>query len=431
MPNEPILHKYLQRRGITSPWTVFGEQGSGFSGAVVIPSLAESSNLAATLASLAQNPPDNLSRFLVLVVVNHRMDACEADKEDNLATLEMLPALADILPLNLAWVDAASVGMELPERSGGVGLARKIGFDLVLPHLNWQGFDPLLVALDADTLVDPLYLPVLESHFSSSRSGGAVIPFRHQDAPEPVGQQIINLYELFLRSYIHGLEYAGSPYAFHSVGSAMACTGGAYLRSGGMNTRNAGEDFYFLQQLKKTSGIDKVAGTTVYPSSRSSHRVPFGTGRSVSKALSGDAQSITFYHPECFHTLRNWLVLAGGSVERGSDQLLAGAADISSDLSDFLCIEGFPFDWERISRDKKSPAQLGRAFHEWFDGLKTMKLIHYLSAASLPRCTNDESIPVLLQMSGIDPVNGIREQLELLRRLQMPVLPSNPSGEGS
>ena len=35
----------------------------------------------------------------------------------------------------------------------------------------------------------------------------------------------------------------------------MACTAPAYAGMGGMNTRMAAEDFYFLQHLKKTSGI--------------------------------------------------------------------------------------------------------------------------------------------------------------------------------
>jgi hypothetical protein len=32
-----------------------------------------------------------------------------------------------------------------------------------------------------------------------------------------------------------------------------------------MNLRRAGEDFYFLQQLAKTSGVSGLTGTEVYP----------------------------------------------------------------------------------------------------------------------------------------------------------------------
>jgi hypothetical protein len=53
----------------------------------------------------------------------------------------------------------------------------------------------------------------------------------------------------------------------------MACRASAYVAAGGMNRRLAGEDFYFLQQVHKTSGVAALYGTTVHPSPRSSQRV--------------------------------------------------------------------------------------------------------------------------------------------------------------
>jgi glycosyltransferase involved in cell wall biosynthesis len=384
---------------------------------VVIPSLAESDNLPLTLDSLAHNDPELLRQFLVVVVVNHREDADLQDKADNLATLEMLPDLAERLPLHLAWVDAASAGLELPVRDGGVGMARKIGFDLALPLLAWNGAAPVLVALDADTLVGDNYLGALAGHFSRTSAGGAVIPFCHRNAPTPVGQEIIDRYELFLRCYVLGQSYAGSPYAFHTVGSAMACTASAYLRCGGMNSRRAGEDFYFLQQLKKTVGIAAVSGTTVYPSPRPSHRVPFGTGRSVSKALADDHGAITFYRAECFALLREWLSLATRCLEAPVETICSAAKSISPMLVPYLEREGFMASWERISRGKRSNEVLLAAFHEWFDALRTMKLIHHFSE-TLPRCGPEEAVPELLSMAGLEPVTGVKAQLELLRTVQ-------------
>lgn len=418
MVTDRQLQSYCAERAAGAPWSLAGCCRSGFRGAVVIPALAESAGLQATLASIARNPPALIDRFLVVVVVNHRIDAADADKADNAETLRMLPTLSELLPFPLAWIDAASPGRELPVRSGGVGLARKIGFDHALSRLDCQNADPLLVGLDADTLVQPDYLEAIECHFLTAQAGGAVIPFRHQPAATPAAQDIIDCYELFLRSYVHGLACAASPYAFHTVGSAMACTVSAYLRSGGMNSRQAGEDFYFLQQLKKTSGIATVPGTEVHPSPRPSHRVPFGTGRSVSRALGGDREAITFYRPECFQILRSWLDLISGSIDSGAEMLIRSAAAISQDLAGYLDREGFAAVWPRISRAKKSPAALLAAFHEWFDGLRTMKLVHHLSAETYPRCSPEESVPHLLGISGLEPVHGIREQLELLRVVQ-------------
>jgi hypothetical protein len=73
MPQSPLT-KYLQTRAIQSPWRIVGCPETSFAGAVVIPALAESAHLFATLRSLAANPPESLDHFLVLVVVNHRKE---------------------------------------------------------------------------------------------------------------------------------------------------------------------------------------------------------------------------------------------------------------------------------------------------------------------------------------------------------------------
>ena len=268
----PNIAAYLAKRAVSIPWRIHQSQQHHFAGAVVIPSLAESANLRLTLESLSHNPADLLDRFMVLVVVNQRVDAGDVERNDNLATLAMLPEWKKQYRLrHLCWVDASSPGHELPARQG-VGLARKIGLDLALSQLDYCGGDPLLVCLDADTLVQPDYLPAIVAHFSGSSRGGASIHYRHRQAADTLGQRAIERYELFLRSYVLGLKLAASPYAFHTVGSAMACRASAYVAAGGMNRRLAGEDFYFLQQVHKTSGVAPLAGTIVHPSPRSSQR---------------------------------------------------------------------------------------------------------------------------------------------------------------
>ncbi len=413
------ITKYLSSRGIKGPWRKAGEAGAGFSGAVVIPALAESARLFDTLRSLAENPPDLLSRFLVLVVVNHREDARVEDKADNAVTLEMLAAGDHTLEkLRLGWIDAASPGLELPLSRGGVGLARKIGFDLALPLLDFSSPGPILVALDADTLVQPDYLPALIDHFRSAAHGGAVIPFRHQEGNTGEERDAIIRYELFLRSYVLGLSLAGSPYAFHTVGSAMACSAHAYVRMGGMNSRVAAEDFYFLQQLKKTAGISQVKGTCVRPSPRASHRVPFGTGRSVSRILSGEKDAVLFYRADCFRILSAWLTLVGRSLGSTGSQIMAAARALSPFLGNFLEHNRFPSAWEKLAENAASCDRLIAAFHEWFDGLQTMKLVHHLSDAAYPRGDPEELLPPLLEWAGLGTVTAPEEQLALLSSIQ-------------
>jgi hypothetical protein len=413
------ITKYLQTRAIQGPWEISGCTGTGFSGAVVIPALAEYGNLFDTLASLAANPPEYLDRFLVLVVVNHREDAGGDDREDNYETLKRLAAGdPQLTELRLAWVDAATPGKEMPAKAGGVGLARKIGLDLALSCFAFGKESPLLVCLDADTLVEPNYLPVIAGHFRFSSGGGAVIPFRHRPAATQAGQEAIERYELFLRSYVLGLSLAGSPYAFHTVGSAMACTAGAYFRMGGMNRRPAAEDFYFLQQLQRTAGVEQLRGTTVHPSARPSHRVPFGTGRSMSRTLLGESSAIMFYHPDSYRILGEWLQVVTRNLCVVTPLLMSKAAAVSTHLEEYLEISGFPCAWERLRNNSRGPELLLSAFHGWFDALRTMKLIHHLSATHLPRCGPEEGVPPLLERAGLDRVTGVPGQLALLRRIQ-------------
>ena len=415
------LAVYLQTRAVTAPWTITGCTKGNAAGVVVIPALAESERLLATLASLAANPPEMLHRFLVLVVVNHREDATILDKEDSHRTLALLAdGPHDLAGLHLGWVDAASAGKEMPVKGGGVGLARKIGLDLALTRLDWDdpGAAPLLVCLDADTLVEPSYLPSIVRHFARSDAGGAAIPFRHQPGRSPGEQHAIERYELFLRHYLLGLKIAGSPYAFHTVGSAMACTAAAYVKAGGMNTRTAGEDFYFLQHLYRTVGVARVHGTTVYPSPRRSHRVPFGTGRSVSRWLDGDAEAITFYRPECFALLGDWLTLVAQGTALTSAELIQAAQAASPHLAEYLGLVRFTETWDGLRRNNPDPDRFTAAFHGWFDGLKTMKLIHHLSARGLPRCQPEEALPPLLRQAGVVPAAGTAAQLSLLRHME-------------
>jgi hypothetical protein len=404
---------------VSGPWRIEGCTEGGFGGAVVIPALAESATLFATLSSLACNPQELCGRFLTLVVVNQRADAPDEDRADNLALLMRLAAGDPRLSrLKLAWVDAASPGLEMPVNGGGVGLARRIGLDLALSRLEGLNGDPLLVCLDADTLVRPDYLPALARHFVQSACGAAVIPFCHQRGPSAESDRIISRYELFLRSYVLGLALAGSPYAFHSVGSAMACRASSYVKIGGMNSRSAGEDFYFLQQLARTVGVEQVRGTVVHPSPRASRRVPFGTGRSVLRMLAGGEREQLFYHPACFHLLGGWLALVAAQPDTDGRSLREQAGGVSPCLGEFLDLNRFEEIWGKLRRNNPGPMALLKAYHGWFDGLKTMKLIHHLSAGPFPRCEPEDALADLFAWGGLAPVSGIENQLKALRYLQ-------------
>jgi len=411
MPRQ--LAKYLGSHGLEKNWTLVGTERTNFPMAVVIPALAELRHLPETLAALAANPAEYLEQTLVAVVVNQRENATVDSKQENRETLAWL-ATSPFPRLNLAVVDAASAGLEFSGRDG-VGLARKIGFDLSLERLDWN-CRPVLISLDADTLVDEHYLAAIWQHFQRSGNGGAVIPFRHQQGDDPEQERAVRHYELYLRSYLYGLNLAGSPYAYHTIGSAFCCLAGAYVAGGGMNRRLAAEDFYFLQRLAKTSRVDCLRGTVVAPAARFSHRVPFGTGPTLRQQVEDRSCSYRFIGRTEFELLKDWLVMVRLYWDRPGEELLGLAEERSRPLADFLTELGFLPVWRKLQNNYSSPEQRLASFHVWFDALRTRQL--------LTRCAGkDDRDPVtvvgeLLAWGGQSGPENLVQQLRLLETLQ-------------
>lgn len=416
MRREALVH-YLAKSGVKGPWTIDGGGSGPFPGGIVIPVLEEAAVIPQLLDSLCGDPSLPQSGLLVLFVVNNREDAAAATVADNARTLTLLRSVAGTLPFPVATIDASSAGLALPLRHGGVGLARKIGHDLLLPHLGGDRGEPVLVSLDADTLVSPGYAAAIVDHFRAATAGGAVIPFVHRRAEDAETGRAIERYELFLRCYVAGLAYAGSPYAFQTVGSAMACTASAYLRCGGMNRRLAGEDFYFLQSLAKCSGIGQVKGATVYPSPRRSQRVPFGTGRAVGALLDGERQAVLFHRPAAFRLLQEWLEAVAHACRERCADLPLQAGRISPHLEAFLHRQEFPRAWEGLLQHNGSGERLLAAFHCWFDAFRTMKLFHFLAAGPWPRAEPDDVLGDFPEAWGAGDLTP-SARLALLRRRQ-------------
>ncbi len=391
--------------------------------AVVIPALGEGEQLWATLNSIAKNPRLLLSETVVVVVINSRVDSDPDLVRQNLIDLEYLQrhankyankhGAADSCPfgaLRLAWINATSQLLQLPSKNGGVGLARKLGCELVLAQLPEQG---ILVQLDADTLVDQNYLPALAIAFSSTTCNAAVIPYCHQRAANSKERSAINHYELYMRCHTLGLRLAGSPYAYHSIGSTIACSKHAYRKAGGMNCRSAGEDFYFLQQLAKTSGVKHLMGTVVRPAARISQRTPFGTGQVIHERCHTNAEQL-FYAPQCYALLRCWLDLIKDNLSLEGSELLEQARAIDVNLASFVEQQNFAVIWQRLCATHSNHQRRLHAFHEWFDALKTLRCIKYLSTSAYPMASACHHVPPLLHMAELSCGTCVEDWLQIL-----------------
>ncbi len=419
------IDRYLVRWSQASDRPLLSRDSpGGIAQAVVIPALAERDTIFSTLASLSRNDPQEIRRTLILVVVNNRRTphASDEDIRNNQDTLHCLKellqgrlpdarfvaaaqirsAMEEILQggLRLAVLDAASPGREMPVRAGGVGLARRMGMDSALRCLDRGMSGPqCLFCLDADTLVEANYLSEAARFFHSGRWAAATVDFAHRiDSKDPLEEEAIRRYEIYLRYYQLGLSYAGSPYAFFTIGSTMVCRDQAYAAVRGMPVRDAAEDFYFFNKLAKVGPIGRIRGTLVHPSSRRSARVPFGTGKSVGRYLEGDCRVDLLYDPQVFAILKDWLFWMEGNLLGDEDGILAGAQEIHPVLARFLRERNFAETWRRIRHQTRRIDVLRRHFHSWFDGFQTLKLIHLLTAALLPRVDAVAAVESLCRM---------------------------------
>ena len=240
----------------------------------------------------------------------------------------------------------------------------------------------MILHLDADTTVQESYLDAADELRELEAAGG-VLPFAHQPAPDPALQSAIDCYELVLYYYLEGLRWADSPYAFHTVGSTMVSSVSGYVRARGMPAkRQAGEDFYFLQNIAKTGQIVSLRCTTVFPSPRVSKRVPFGTGARMVEAVEQGEDRFRVCDPICFGTLRQVLECVHGSMQLGAEGVLAHIEN--SEARRFLEGKGFLRRYAGFLKQFGPGDRCLDAFDRWFDALTQIQLIHHLTDESWP-----------------------------------------------
>lgn len=276
----------------------------------------------------------------------------------------------------------------LPAKHAGVGLARKIGMDEAAARF-YQTKRPeqgVIVCYDADCLCERNFLVENFRHFVE-RPGvaGCSTYFEHSlNGPEePAVYRAVTAYELHLRYYVEGLRWAGFPYAGHTIGSAMSVRVPAYLRLGGMNRKKAGEDFYFFQKLMRDARTSELGTTVVYPSARTSHRVPFGTGKAVSRILAGEPQMS--YSFQSFGSVKA-LVDAVRSLEqtpRSVEECFP--ATIPAPMLAFLEANNCRIAIVEIGKNVAGVAQFKKRFWRWFDGFRCVKFLNWVSANGCPK----------------------------------------------
>jgi len=432
------VKKYLTKYGAKT-WKISIKENINFDYIIVVPTIAEYENIIRLLNSLSENNFKNNYRVALVFVVNNSISSPEEVKADNEKTIELLKAILNnnssfhpviekfsssgIVP---AFVDASSDGLELPEKTAGVGLARKTGMDLSLELFDYSNTGKkIIICLDADCTVKKNYLNEIINFFNKNSLNIAIIDYEHPLPEDEESKRAIICYEIFLRYYELGLKYAGSKYAFQAVGSTMVCDYEAYIKVEGMNKRKAGEDFYFLEKLAKNYKIEKINSTKVFPSARPSWRVPFGTGQRINRFLSKTQNEYLLYNPECFNILKRWLeVFQSDNVFSGKDYLLK-SKEIHPEFFCFLEKQNFEDDWDKILLNSKDDYQITLQKHRWFDGFRTFKLIHHLRDTAFPLINMFDALDNIFNQCNLPPINNrgkdipdISMQLEYLQALK-------------
>ncbi len=351
----------------------------------------------------------------IIVVLNY------PDSQPNLQSFHEFQR-KELLGLN---VDNANEILDLPVfslpvKDAGVGLARKIGMDEACYRFESINKNGIILCFDADCSCHPDYLKLVVDGFKNMPNQNALtIGFKHrlQDLTESNLEAIIQ-YELHLRTYIGWQKFYKYPMAFQTLGSCMAVRSKAYQQQGGMNKRKAGEDFYFLHKYSVLSQLAELRPLLVYPSSRISDRVPFGTGKAVRDIINSKSQHMS-YNPKgiasyCdFYNLLcdSWPLIEGGR----SWKSLTNSIALTSYLMQVNFEEALIENIKNSTTAKVFASRMGR----FLNPFRLMKFLHAASETEFPEIPVLDSAKQLLIANHGKPLKQPSSLIELLENMQV------------
>ena len=287
--------------------------------------------------------------------------------QENQATLAYFKTLHDF---NLVILDKSSKGKGWSGKRHGVGWARKTLMDAISEVATETD---IIVSLDADTAFSDNYFQSLVNNFNRfCDATGLAVPYFHKPVQDEKAYRAILRYEIYMRYYSLNLWRIGSPYTFTALGSAMAFPVWAYRAVGGMTPRMSGEDFYFLQKLRKKGRLLFWIDEKVYPEARFSDRVYFGTGPAMIKGNLGDWSSYPIYQWQFFNEILETYELFPAFLKHTRD----------TRVTDFLKIQFKEEDpFAPLRKNFHSENQFIRACHEKFDGLRILQYLKFRKTA--------------------------------------------------
>ncbi|MCP4459025.1 MAG: glycosyltransferase family 2 protein [Cytophagales bacterium] len=324
--------------------------------------------------------------FLVLVVVNESTDEEPIVQSQNLTTIQTIENLKPKLDFEILIAHR-----KLLPKKAGVGLARKIGMDESVRFFEKLKKDGIIVCYDADCTCQENYLAAIyEFYQEASKEAGIVFHEHNFNA----NKNAVIKYEIYLRYYVNALRYARFPHAYQTLGSCITVKSKRYQKDGGMNTRKAGEDFYFLHKVIPNGKFGEINSTTIFPSDRISDRVPFGTGHAIDKYLNQESDVYLTYSPKIFEELKSFF----SQVEILYSQ---ESPSLSPCVKRFLNENGFDPFYSKMLKQSTDLSSFKKQFFAWMDGFRVLKFVHFA------RDHFDENVELM------EAVNWLDKQLEV------------------
>jgi hypothetical protein len=351
----------------------------------------------------------------IIIVVNAPWNASEESIENNRITVENIESWKK--ENQKSYFRLFYFTAEPCIRAWGVGIARKTGMDEAIRRFDFiDNPEGVILSLDADCKVEKNYFVSVYNELLIRRERTACsIYFEHPLSGYSEQEELckyITLYELHLRYHLQSIAWAGFPYVFHTVGSAFAVKALPYIKAGGMNRKQAGEDFYFIQKLVPEGGYFNLSSTTVFPSPRVSFRVPFGTGAAIGKLNDGNLPTLLTYNILAYKELRTFFSMAESFFSCHPDNLHDYYRELPEGLRLFVTESDLREKILEIKNNTSGLTSFKKRFFGWFNMFRIVKYLNHIHSGYFEKKPVEISAFELLDMRGI----GIRseEPLDLL-----------------
>ena len=334
---------------------------------IAIPAIDELNYLPFTLEDIAKQQFNG--SFTLYVCVNQPDEWWDEEEKRGICeqNQELIQFLIQYPHFPIVVLDFSTKGKGWQGKKHGVGWARKALFDHIL---QTSSDEDIIISLDADTRFGATYFQSIFDQLINSNINTISVPYYHNLTEDDRANRAILRYELYMRNYALNMYEIGSPFNFTAIGSAIAMRVRGLRKIGGITPMKSGEDFYLLQKFRKMGPISNWNSELVYPATRFSSRVYFGTGPAMIKGDQGDWNSYPIYHHSLFEEIRRCYAQIETLFH----------TNISSPFLEFLKEQYQETDlWGPLRKNSKTVAQFTKAFHEKADGLR---ILQYLKATN-------------------------------------------------